>query len=148
MRTFAAGVTIIRMEGTGLLSSRTIQKKVKALARLLGQPALTINTQSMEDGSPHIEVGDAYYLVVRERGNELSRKRTTDPDEILYWIMEGHTSALSWDFEVRNRRDGEDSRRQAFARQVELLAVLSPQWAERQRLEQAKILERHPFHDT
>lgn len=136
------------MEGTGLLSSRTIQKKVKALTRLLGHPALTINTRSMEDGSPHIEVCDAYYLVVRERGNELSRHRTTDPDEILYWIMEGHTSDLSWDFEVRNRRDGEGSRRQAFAKQVELLAALSPQWAERQRLEQAKILERHPFHDN
>jgi hypothetical protein len=120
---------------------------VKALAVVLGEPDFTIHSASTEDGSSHIEVSDAYCLVVRERGLELSRKRTTDLDDLLYWIMEGLTARLSWDFEVRHRREGEDSRRQAFQKQLELLNELSTDWAERQRLEQVEILERHPFHD-
>ena len=136
------------MNDTGLLDTRMIQRRVKALAARLDRPDFMFQTESTEDGSPHIEVSDAYYLVVRERGLELSRKQTRDIDELLYWIMEGLTSQLSWDFELRHRREGEDSRRQAFEKQVELLAKLSPEWAERRRAEQTEILERHPFHDS
>jgi hypothetical protein len=136
------------MIDNNLLDTRMVQRRVKALAARLGELDFTINTQSTEDGSPHIEVSDAYYLVVRERGIELSRKRTANLDELLYWILEGLTAQMSWDFELRHRREGEDSRRQAFAKQIELLATLSSEWAERQRLEQAAILERHPFHDS
>jgi hypothetical protein len=136
------------MNGTSLLDTRMIQRRVKALAARLGRADFTIQTQSTEDGSPHIEVGDAYYFVVRERGLELGRKQTGDIDELLYWIMEGLTMQLSWDFELRHRREGEDSRRRAFEKEIELLGKLSPEWAERQRAEQAQILERHPFHDS
>ena len=136
------------MNAGNLLDARMIQRRVKALAAKLGKPSFTVDSRSMEDGSPHIEVSHAYYLIVRERGLELSRKRTNDLDELLYWIIEGLTAQMSWDFEVRHRREGEDPRRQAFPKQVELLASLSSEWAERQRLDQQEILERHPFHDA
>ena len=101
----------------------------------------------MEDGSPHVEVRDTYHFVIRERGIELSRRRTSDLEELFYWIMEWLASSMSWDYELRHRRKGEDPRRQGFAKQCELLAALSPEWAERKRAEQAEILDRHPYHD-
>jgi hypothetical protein len=135
------------MNAEPLVDFRVIQRRVKALAGSLGKSDYTIRSGSPEDGSPHVEVSDAYYFVVRERGVELSRRRTSDLDELLYWILEGLASSIAWDFELRHRREGKDPRRQGFAKQVELLATLSPDWAERKRAEQAEILKRHPFRD-
>lgn len=118
------------------------------LARQLGQDDFTIATQPQGDGSPYVEVGDAYYFIVEERGVELERRKTNNLDDLLYWILKGLTSRLSWDYEVRNRREHEDSRRQAFAKEVELMSTLSAAWGERLRAEQQRILASHPFHDA
>ncbi|MEQ7874726.1 Imm63 family immunity protein [Sphingomonas sp. ASV193] len=120
---------------------------MKTLAEKLGESSFTIATSSHENGSPHIEVDGAYHFIVRERGLEISRKQTDDLDELLYWIFEGLTARMSWDFELQHRRPFEDSRRQAFTKQLELLASLSSEWAVRQRLEQEDILRLHPFRD-
>jgi hypothetical protein len=133
------------MNGVELLNAGTIQDRAKALAARLGKPGFTLRSKPGHDGSSHLEVRDAYYLVVTERGLELERRRTEDVDELLYWAIEGLTSSMSLNYELANRREGEDSRRQAFSKQVELLATISPAWAERQRREQAEILSRHPF---
>lgn len=135
------------MSASKLLDARLIQRRVKTLAEKLGQSNFAISTSSNEDGSPHIEVDEGYHFIVRERGLELSRKQTDDLDELLYWIFEGLTARMSWDFELQHRRPAEDSRRQAFAKQIELLASLSSGWAARQRLEQEDIIRHHPFRD-
>ena len=133
-----------------LLDVRMIERRAKALAAQLGvsEDYLTALSETREDGSPHIEVSDAYYFIVRERGIELRRRRTADLDELLCWILEGIVSSLSWDFELRQRRAGEDSRRQGFVKQVELLRKLSPAWVERQERHHEEILKHHPFHDA
>ena len=100
------------------------------------------------DGSPYVEIGDAYYFVVEERGIELERRETNDIDELLYWIFDGVTFSMSSDFELRNRRPGEDSRRQLFANQEELLGQLSGAWRERKQEEHKRILIHHPFNDV
>lgn len=131
-----------------LLDIRLIQRNVKSLARQLGKEDFTIATRPWGDGSPYVEVEDAYHFIVEERGVELERRKTADLDELLYWILKGLTSRLSWDYELRNRRENEDSRRQAFAKEVELMSSLSPAWGERLRAEQERILASYPFHDA
>ena len=135
------------MNEVDLLDVRTLQRRAGELAASLGLAEFRLASEAMHNGSPHLEVTDVYYLVVTERGCELERRRTMDADELLYWVMEGETSSLAWDHERTHRRRGEDPRRQAFARQIELLATLSPEWAERRRREQAEILGRNPFRD-
>lgn len=127
---------------------RLIQSKVKNLGHKLGRGDLTIGSTPRGDGSPYVEVGDAYYYIVEERGVELKRLKTADLDELLYWIIKNLTVSLAWDYEKRHRRHGEDSRRQAFAKDLELLASLSPKWAERRESEYAEILRAHPYHDS
>ena len=131
-----------------LLDVSTIQSRAKALAAQLGKQDFMIRSSSTHDGSPHIEVDDAYSFVVCERGAEMERRTTRNLDELLFWILENLTSNVAWNFELKHRRDGEDSRRQAFAKQVELLSLLSPEWGERQKAKQEEILTRHPFRDT
>lgn len=101
--------------------------------------------QSRQDGTPHIEVGDAYFFVTCERGSEFERRRTTDIDELLFWVFSTVTFSMSSDWEVRNRLAGEDSRRQLFAKQIQLLANLSADWAEREDAEHGRILAEYPF---
>jgi hypothetical protein len=40
---------------------------------------------------------------------------------------------MAWDYEVRHRREGEDFRRQGFAKHIELIGILSATWADRLR---------------
>lgn len=127
------------LSGDNLLSVPAVQQRVRDLARQLGCEDFTVHSTPMGDGSPYIETGAAYYFVIEERGVELERRTTSNLDELLFWIMRRLTSSLAWDYELRNRIEGEDSRRQAFAKDLELLDRLSPAWARRQRVEYDKI---------
>lgn len=129
-----------------LLSVQSIKQRVKDLAYQLGREDFFVCTEPSGDGSPYIEIFDAYHFVIEERGVELERRITNDPDELLYWIMCGLTAAMAWDYEMQNRREGEDSRRQAFPKDVELLCRLSSHWADLKRQEYSKILGAHPFY--
>ncbi|MEQ1725396.1 MAG: Imm63 family immunity protein [Sphingopyxis sp.] len=129
-----------------LLSVQTIKQRVKELACHLGREDFFIRTEPSGYGSPYIEVLDAYHFVIEERGFELERRITNDLDELLYWIMRGLTTAMAWDYEMQNRREGEDSRRQAFAKDVELLGRLSSHWANLQRQKYTKILGARHFY--
>ena len=131
-----------------LLSVPAIQQQARDLARQLGREGFTIHSTPRGDGSPYIEVDDAYHFIVEERGVELERRTTDDLDVLLFWIMRGLTASMAWDYEVRNRRECEDSRRRAFSKDLEFLERLSPAWAEQQRAEYAEILRTHPFHDS
>ncbi|MBV9931922.1 MAG: hypothetical protein JO013_13395 [Alphaproteobacteria bacterium] len=135
------------MDGKRLLHPRELQKRAAALAALLGHTDFALGCEPRHDGSAHLEIGEAYDWVVTERGQELERRRTTDPDELLYWFLCGLTSSMASDHEVRQRRSGEDPRRQLFAKEVALLEKLSPGWAARRRREQAETLARYPFAD-
>lgn len=127
-----------------------IEAWVRRLARRLGAPPRLLPTfgRSRHDGTPHVEVGeDAYFFVTCERGVELERRRTADLDELLFWAFSSVTFSMACGWELERRVDGRDSRRKIFARQVELLASLSPGWAEREAEAHRRILELHPFSD-
>ncbi len=88
---------------------------------------------SEDSARPHIEVSadGAMHWVVCERGVEQDRRRTHDPDELLYWIFESVTFSMACDFEVSHRIANEDFRRQLFAHQLGLLGTLHAGWRER-----------------
>jgi hypothetical protein len=75
-----------RIEATALpgrlLSLDQIKGEVERIARRLGgQPGMQPDLgRSRDDGTPHIEVGEAYHCVTCERGRELQAfidRRTT-----------------------------------------------------------------------
>jgi hypothetical protein len=81
-----------------------------------------------------------------ERGKifELTRG---DYETVLFEVFNALTSRMAWDIEVRQRIPGEDSRRQAFAIQADMMARLKPEWAARIKASHEAVLARHPFVD-
>ena len=107
------------------------------------------HTTPQHDGSPHVEMeGDEYCFVVTVRGSEFERRRTRDPDEILYFLMEGVTSVVATQFEMKNRTEGKDGRKVWFPYQQKLLYDMKPEWGKRKRDEHEKILKTAPFNDV
>lgn len=88
------------------------------------------------------------HFVVVERGQELLRETFIDVDELIGRVFDSVTFAMAAEFELRNRRANEDSRRQLFNKQIEYLSALNPQWAEHRRSDLNRILAKHPFSDS
>ena len=132
-----------------LLSLEAIRQRVHSLVPRLESPPVFQPTfgQSRQDGTPHIEVGTAYEFLVCERGSEIERRSTENVDELLYWIFENITFSIASQYELDQRRSGEDPRRQLFAKQVSLLSSLSEEWGRRRAREHEQILAEHPFVD-
>ena len=108
----------------------------------------TFHTTPQHDGSPHIEKeGDTFCYVITERGQEFKRIRTTDPDEILYMLLDGITQVVATTYELKHRVEGSDGREVWFPYQERLLGDLKPEWGLRKRREHEKILIRHRFHE-
>jgi hypothetical protein len=123
----------------------TLAEKINAPKRLLPTYG-----HSIDGAHPHIEVdesnGQLFYVIV-ERGQELKRDFAVDVDDLLYRVFSDVTFDMALQFELDNRIENEDSRRQMFAKQEELLGILSDKWQEREKKEHLSILRRNPFDD-
>jgi len=120
-----------------------------ALSKMFATPhAYRFRTEPGNDGSHHVEIiGGEYHLVATERGLELERRKTTNPEEILFWMVAHIAFWQGVDFEFKNRIETLDCRRAIFSKQVELLARVNPVWAQRQSEEIERILAENPFDD-
>jgi hypothetical protein len=133
-----------------MLTLSEIEVKVNELAQKVGAPQNILPTYgySEQTARPHVEVSpQAYYYVVAQNGQEVSRYATRDIDQFLYKIFVDITFGLAVTYAEKNRIENQDIRRLAFQRQIELLTLLSPQWGERGSQEHAQILKQAPFDD-
>ncbi|MBV9791279.1 MAG: hypothetical protein JOZ51_23995 [Chloroflexi bacterium] len=127
-----------------------IEADVQKLAQRIGASATDLPTYgySRDGGYPHVEVDATHYhYVVVERGRELKRKTTTALDELLYWIFADVTHTMAFSYELKHRLKDQDPRRRAFAKQIELLGIISPAMAARRASEIEEILKRNPYDD-
>jgi hypothetical protein len=127
-----------------------IQSEVHRLAETVGASPGGLPTfgYTCDAAHPHIEVtDDEYHFVVVERGKEIERRSTPDHRELLFWIFDDVTFQLAVDHELAHRIDHQDCRRLIFARQLELMARLGPDFAAASSAKIADTLARHPFVD-
>jgi hypothetical protein len=87
-----------------------------------------------------------YYVVV-ERGQEIERRTTQDPCKMLFWVFNSITHSMAFDFELNHRVEGQDSRRVAFQKQLELLGALDSTWQAIAAEKQKATLAKYPFDD-
>ena len=128
---------------------RTLQEKYAALAARIGHPQSEFLTERRDDGSPHMEmVNGVYNYVVTERGSEWQRRSTSSEYEALQWLVDDLTWGIASGYELAHRIAGEDSRRQMFAKQIELLTAINPEWAAQKAEYYRQLLLRHPFNDS
>lgn len=127
-----------------------IEVMVNELAQKIGAPQNILPTYGYSEQTerPHVEVSPrAYYYVVAQSGQEVSRYATHDIDQLLYKIFVDVTFGLAIQYAEKSRIEDQDIRRVAFPHQIDLLTQLSPQWGERMSQEQGQILEQAPFDD-
>jgi len=97
-------------------------------------------------GAAHAEiVNGEYHYVVTERGSEFERKIAQDEDELLYWFTSDSLSSIASGWELEHRNENEDSRRQLFAKRIELFNKINPKWAARKQAYHEKVLKEHPY---
>jgi hypothetical protein len=128
-----------------------LKVEIESLAGLIDAHEEQLPTYgfSEQSGRPHIEIDDrGYHYIAAERGHEFSRMTTRDLDQFLYAVFKTVTSEMSFSYELRHRIVGQDSRRLAFQKQIELLTVFRNNWAERRSTEISGILNDHPFDDN
>ena len=89
-----------------MLTLSEIEVKVNELAQKIGAPQNILPTYgySEQTARPHIEVDSwAYYYVVAQSGQEVSRYTTLDIDQLLYKIFADVTLMLSIKYAEQNR---------------------------------------------
>jgi hypothetical protein len=134
-----------------MLTLSEIEAQVNQLAQKIGAPQNILPTYgySEQTARPHVEVSPVvYYYVIAERGQEISRYTAFEIDELFYKIFSDVTFTLSTEYELKHRVENRDCRRLIFQHQIELLSLLSSQWAEKEAQEHGQILKQHPFNDS
>ena len=134
-----------------MVALSTIKSRYYAIARRLGAPKrhVMFSTHPTGFGDPHVEkLDDAYAYVVLERGHEIERRVTQDPDELLYWLVSDLTWSMASEYELSHRSGNADFRRLLFRKHLELLSRANPKWSEAKRIEYDSVLRAHPFSDT
>lgn len=117
-----------------MLTLPEIQSEVELLAKKIDAPENLLPTYgySRDGAYPHIEVSaKLYHYVIVERGQERERMKTKDFNQLLFWIFKSITFSMACDFELKNRIEDQDFRIILFAKQKELLSILSTDWAEK-----------------
>lgn len=129
---------------------KEIRLRVVELGKLISAPQsyLVVPDQPTSDGTPYVEViNDEYHYVSADRGMEISRRVTSDVDQLLYWILKRASSAMASNFEFKNRIENKDTRRIKFSKQIEIIGKLSPSWAHLMSMEIEEILKSAPYDD-
>ncbi len=134
-----------------MLTLPEIKVEVDHLAAKINSPENLLPTYGTSEdfARPHIGVDSRFYFyVVVERGQELDRKWAPFLDQLLEWIFADVTFSMAFSYELEHRIESQDGRRIAFAKQIELLAMLDSNWAARESERHQQILRQHPFRDS
>lgn len=132
------------------LTISEIREKIFSLGEKINAPTsyLILPDKPSANGSPHIELIDGnYHYVTTERGYEFGRKITSNPDEVAYWVLKSAILDMAIKYELNNRVINSDSRRLIFKKEMELMQILDPSWANSLREEIEQTLEESPYDD-
>ncbi|MGI4885331.1 MAG: Imm63 family immunity protein [Janthinobacterium lividum] len=120
-----------------------VETVIRALGQQLGAPAALLPTFGCNEdyARPEVRVdGAGYHFVVVERGRELDHRVFQQLEELLFTVFAGVTFAMASHYELHHRVAGQDSRILLFARQLELLAQLDADFANRLRPRYRQLL--------
>jgi len=133
-----------------MVNLNDIKKYVLKESKKINAPKDIIPTfdNCIDFGHPNIEIDDnKYCFVIVERGQELERKSTDNLEDLYYWIFDSITTNMAFNYEFKNRNPGEDTRRLAFSKQLELLEIIDKKFVNRKNNEIKKILNENPYND-
>ena len=94
-----------------------------------------------DEGLYVMKVDENFQLWYTERGESGMILESADMDDVLYHLFEGITQSLATSFEARNRNPKtEDTRRDWFPIQENLMGQLSDKWREKLHQKLSKLI--------
>jgi len=132
------------------VDSKEIKDAIFSLAEKVGikYPYRLVRFGPSSDGEPYIEFAfNEYCLVYSERGVEFDRKKTQDPDVLIFWILDIGVSEIAMEYELKNRLDGVDFRRIYFDKYLEIFSLAGEKWKIMAQEKVEEILLNHPYRD-
>jgi hypothetical protein len=131
-----------------LLDTTGLRKEINPKIKIFNSYSDQIHFSQSDlgyDGTYIYSDAQGYHYVETERGEKTTHKVTDDVFEISYWVLEPMVSELAFNFEAKNRVYGEDSRKLAFRKKLELFALVGENFKKREEIEQSEILKRIPY---
>ena len=92
--------------------------------------------------------GNEYHCVGLDRGRIGQHSHSSDLKTILYYVFEPIVFSLASEYELGSRVSGQDSRRVFFAKKVELMGQIDPDYAKKLSEHLENILKTHPYQDN
>lgn len=81
------------------------------------------------------------------RGDIVKSLKTRDAHDVLFEVAENYVEPMAMDYELAHRVEGQDFRRIYFARLLELMGRLGPEYERRERKDLEGWLRKRPFKD-
>jgi hypothetical protein len=129
----------------------SLQSELKKIAlEIDASPELLPGFEALDEGlSIKIENSPlSYHLIYSERGTERMHKKTSDKDELLYWVFSHVTFEMSVAFELHTRDEGKDCRRIIFDQQLQMLKRINVEWMKKREKEIEYTLMENPYRDS
>lgn len=127
-----------------------IKKTLYAYCQILGVPRnsypLVEERHSIRDGV-YFSNTPQYSFCVAERGLVISRTLCNTPADMYYGILKILSFEIAMHIEAKQRKAGEDPRRQIFSIQYELLKKVDGEFARMLLADVEEILRAHPYND-
>lgn len=133
-----------------MVDKKALIARIKELASVIGAPDSLLPAVDVPNdfAYPYVLMEDpVLQYVIRERGEILQNRQTSDLEELLYWIFQDVTFNMAAEFEKRHRVSGQDFRRVLWNHQMQLLEKLRPEWRKKRQHQIDRILEESPFSD-
>ncbi len=136
-----------------MLDTRELEKEIKSqITKTI--PNINFNGINFSIGTDNSPEGtyiyaqeDKYHLVFTEKGKVRVHRELDTKDEVLWSVLDIVVFDVAMDYAMKNRVQGEDFRRQLFAKEIELYARFGKVFENRKIDEINKILEENPYCD-
>ena len=110
-------------------------------------PTVSDGVNFYPDGRNIYVDGNEYHCVGFDRGRMGRHHHSSDLKTILYYVFDPIVFSLARKYEIARRVKGPDSRRMIFAKQMELMGQIDPNFAKKLSDDLEKVLKKYPYQD-
>lgn len=137
-----------------MLSTEEVKALVLSLGKKIGlednsnlYPFFNSKGFLFSEGGTVFSDDRGYHYVVEDHGKVVEQHDSTVIEDILYPVFRLITFTLASKYEVKHRKEDEDSRRELWKEQLRLLKIINPQFVQICLGEINTILKDYPFKD-
>ena len=131
---------------------RKVYSKIEPYAKMDGvykplDDFFDVGTPGGQDGSFCYSDEDGYHFGINERGVLRTNIITQNLDDVTYQLLRSDIFWMSFEYERKNRVEGQDNRRMMFDKMLQYWSVIGEYYVEREKKKISEALKNNPFVD-